>query len=211
MVIARHGESEWNRIHRYQGQLDAPLSDLGKQQADKLAERLRNEKFQAIYTSPLQRCADTTTTIAQFHPGITVQQDPALMEIHHGEWQGKYADEITATYAEELEEWRLHPMRSQMPGGESFSNILKRSLEFKERVVQTHEDATILVCTHDVVIKVLIADVLGMDMDYINRIWLTNGSITEIIYSEPMPFLALLSDASHLGDLAVKFGGQKAL
>jgi probable phosphoglycerate mutase len=211
MVIARHGESEWNRIHRYQGQVDAPLSELGVQQAHKLAERLRNEQFQAIYSSPLQRCARTTEIIAQFHAGVATHTDAALMEIHHGEWQGKYVDDIIAQYAAGLEEWRIHPMRSQMPAGESFSNVLKRSLEFQERMLAAHPDDTILVCSHDVVIKIFIADVLGMDMDYINRIWLTNGSITEIVYDKPMPYLALLSDASHLGELAVKFGGQKAL
>ncbi len=211
MVIARHGESEWNRIHRYQGQLDAPLSELGIQQANLLAERLRNEQFAAIYTSPLQRCSHTTEIIANFHPGTDIHNDPALMEIHHGEWQGKYADEVNAQYGEGLQEWRVHPMRSQMPGGESFSNVLKRSLEYKERMLVAHPEETILVSTHDVVIKVLVADVLGMDMDNINRIWLTNGSISEIVYGEEMCYLATLSDASHLGDLAVKFGGQKAL
>lgn len=211
MIIVRHGESEWNRIHRYQGQLDAPLSELGTQQAQTLAKRLSEEKLDAIYTSPLKRCADTTKIIATKHEGVPLYESPALMEIHHGEWEGKYADEVNATYADGLNEWRLHPMRSQMPGGESFSNILKRCLEFKEEVIAKHVDQTILVSTHDVVIKILVADVLGMNMDNINRIWLTNGSISTIVYGGEIPYLATLSDASHLGELAVKFGGQKAI
>jgi phosphoserine phosphatase len=213
MIIVRHGESEWNRIHRYQGQIDAPLSELGIRHAHLLAERLRDEPIDCIYTSPLQRCSHTTNIISDYHPDVPIHKDPALMEIHHGDWQGKYADEITAHYAEGLKEWRIHPMRSQMPGegGESFSNVLKRSLEFKERVIAQHKDQTILVSTHDVVIKILIADVLDMNMDTINRIWLTNGSISTIVYGDEMSYLACLSDASHLGDLAVKFGGQKAI
>lgn len=211
MILVRHGESEWNRIHRYQGQLDAPLSDVGIKQAHLLAERLRGEPLNAIYTSPLQRCARTTEIIAAFHPDVPVHQDNALLEIHHGEWQGKYADEVNASYADGLQEWRLYPTRSQMPGGESFSNVLKRSLDFKERTLQNHPDQTILVSTHDVVLKILIADVLGMNMDYINRIWLTNGSITIIEYGDEMSYLVSLSEARHLGDLAVQYGGQKAL
>jgi probable phosphoglycerate mutase len=212
MIIVRHGESEWNRIHRYQGQLDAPLSELGVQQANALAERLRAEKVERIYTSPLQRCSHTAEIIAAHHPDVPTEKDEALMEIHHGEWQGKYADEVNAQYAEGLQEWRVHPMRSQMPGGESLSNVLKRTLDFKEAVLAKHNaDGCVIVVTHDVVIKILVADVLNMNMDYINRIWLTNGSISLIDYGEEMSYLASLSEACHLGDMAVQFGGQKAL
>ncbi len=211
MLIARHGESEWNRIHRYQGQLDAPLSEQGVQQARLLAQRLSQEPIAAIYTSPLKRAAHTADIIAEMHSGVPLTTDDALMEIHHGDWQGKYADEVLAEYADGLNEWRMNPMRSQMPNGESFSNVYKRTIEFQERMLAQHADETILVSTHDVVIKILVADVLRMDMNAINRIWLTNGSLTAIHYSNDMSYLVSLSDACHLGDLAVKYGGQKAL
>ncbi len=211
MIIVRHGESEWNRIHRYQGQLDAPLSELGQRQADALAERLKAETLDHIYTSPLQRSAVTATTIARWHPDVPLHYDDALLEIHHGEWQGKYADEIHATYAEGLYEWRWYPMRSQMPGGESFSNVLKRTLAFQERLAVAHPGQNILVSTHDVVIKILVAHALGMDMNRMNNIWIGNASISIIDYSAALPFLVSLSDASHLGALATSREDQKAL
>nr|MCU0494196.1 histidine phosphatase family protein [Chloroflexaceae bacterium] len=151
MIIVRHGESEWNRIHRYQGQIDSPLSELGLRQADALGQRLKKEEMSHIYTSPLQRAALTAKAIAAFHPGVPYTEEAALLEIHHGEWQGKYANEIAEEYGEGLQEWRKHPTRSQMPGGESFSNILKRTLDFKERVIEQHPDQTLVVSTHDVV------------------------------------------------------------
>ena len=212
MIIVRHGESEWNRIHRYQGQLDAPLSDLGLRQAEALAERLKNEPITHIYSSRLQRAARTAQTIASpHHASVPFEYSEDLLEIHHGEWQGKYADEITAQYSDGLREWREHPTRSQMPGGESFSNILKRTLDFQERAYAKHKDETILVSTHDVIVKILVADALGMDMDRINRIWITNASISEIEYGSDLPYLASLSDACHLGVLASTREGQKAL
>ena len=112
-ILVRHGESEWNRIGRYQGQLDAPLSELGLKQADALAERLQNEKLDAIFTSPLQRAKRTAEAIARFHPRLELQEDPALMEIHHGTWQGLFASDVREQYGELLDEWRVYPTRSR--------------------------------------------------------------------------------------------------
>ena len=201
IILVRHGESEWNRLGIYQGQEDAPLSELGLRQADALANRLQHETIDTIYTSPLQRARKTAEAIARFHPHVPFVQDEALMEIHHGVWQGLLATEVRERYPEMLEEWRRFPTRCQMPGGESFSNILKRTLNFRERVCDVPADGTILFSTHDVVIKILIADVLGMPMDRINHIWVTNASISVVEYTENSPFLVSLSEACHLGQL----------
>jgi probable phosphoglycerate mutase len=211
MIIVRHGESEWNRIHRYQGQQDSPLSDLGRQQAEKLAERLRGEQFATIYTSPLQRAAHTAEAIAQYHPNVPLVRDEALLEIGHGEWEGKLAHEVENHFAAGLREWRRYPTRSQMPGGESFTNVLKRTLDFRDRVLAEHGGQTIVVSTHDVVAKILVADTLGMNMDRMNCLWIANASLSTIDYGGELPFLGSLSDSSHLGDLAVSHESQKAL
>jgi phosphoserine phosphatase len=201
LILVRHGESEWNRSGRYQGQEDAPLSELGLRQADALGNRLQHERIDAIYASPLQRARLTGEAIARFHPTVPFMEDRALLEIHHGEWQGLLAEEVRERYPELLEEWRTYPTRCQMPGGESFSNILKRTLNMRERVSREHGDGTVIFSTHDVVIKILIADALGMHMDRINRIWVTNASISVIEYTDQIPFLVSLSEACHLGQL----------
>lgn len=212
LILVRHGESEWNRIGRYQGQEDAPLSQLGLRQAEALATRLATEHFDAIYASPLQRAKRTAEAIAEYHPDVPFTEDPALLEIHHGDWQGLYAADVRERYGEQLEEWRTYPTRVQMPNGESFSNILKRTLNFRERVAHEHPgDSTVLVSTHDVVIKILIADALGMHMDRINRLWITNASISVVEYTDDLPFLVSLSEASHLGHLETVREKQEAI
>jgi probable phosphoglycerate mutase len=211
LIIIRHGESEWNRAGRYQGQQDAPLSELGLRQAEALAERLRREPLDAIYTSPLQRAARTAEAVARHHPALPLQHEPALMEIHHGDWEGLLVDEVKGRFAVGLTEWRLHPTRSQMPGGESFSNILKRVLDCKDRLLARYPDQTVLVSTHDVVVKILVANALGMDMDRINRIWVTNASISVVEYGDDLPYLVSLSEACHLGRLETARENQKAL
>ena len=211
LILVRHGESEWNRTGRYQGQADAPLSSLGLQQAEALAKRLQQEKIDTIYTSPLQRARRTAEAIARFHPDVPFVEDRALFEIHHGDWQGLLAAEVRERYAEALDEWRTHPTRCQMPGGESFSNILKRTLNFKERISQRHPDGTVLVSTHDVVVKILIADALGVNMDRINRLWITNASISVVEYTDDLPYLVSLSEACHLGHLETVREKQEAI
>ena len=201
LILVRHGESEWNRISRYQGQEDAPLSELGLRQAEALGQRLATEKLDAIYASPLQRALRTAQAIARFHPSVPFTEDQALYEIHHGDWQGLLAHEVRERYGEGLEEWRMFPTRSQMPNGESFSNILKRTVNFRERIARLHPDQTVLVSTHDVVVKILIAEALGMPMDRLNRIWVTNASISVLEYTDSLPFLVSLGEACHLGQL----------
>jgi phosphoserine phosphatase len=211
LIIVRHGESEWNRVGRYQGQQDAPLSDLGARQAEALAGRLQREPLDAIFTSPLARAAKTAEAIARYHPTVPFEHASALLEIGHGDWEGLMADEVIARYDAGLREWRNHPTRAQMPNGESFSNILKRVLDFKEQLCVDFHGRNVLVSTHDVVVKILVADALGMNMDRINRIWVTNASISVIEYSEDLPYLISLSEACHLGRLETVRERQKAI
>lgn len=211
LFLVRHGESEWNRIHRYQGQLDTNLTELGLQQAELLGTRLSSETVDCIYTSPLQRCSLTARAIAAHHPQAPLIEDRAIIEIDHGEWQGLSAEEVNSRYGAGLAEWRRFPTRSQMPGGESFSNVLKRSLDFRDRLLAERGDQAIAVSTHDVIVKILIADALGMAMDRINRIWIGNASISIVDYGSDLPYLAALSESCHLGNIASTPAGQKAL
>lgn len=211
LIIVRHGESEWNRIGRYQGQADAPLSELGLRQAEALALRLADEPIDYIFASSLQRAAKTGEAIARFHRDTPFEYTNALLEINHGDWEGLMAEEVMERYGPGLLEWREHPTRSQMPNGESFSNILKRVLDFKEHLIKTYPDKNVLVSTHDVVVKILVADALGMNMDRINRIWVTNASISVIEYGDDLPYLVSLSEASHLGRLETVRERQKAI
>ena len=201
LIIVRHGESEWNCVGRYQGQRDARLSELGLRQANALAQRLRHEPIDVIFTSPLQRAAKTAEAIARFHPEVPLEYAPEIMEISHGDWEGLLTKEVLERYGAGLREWHWHPTRAQMPNGESFSNILKRVLDFKERLVEQYHERNVLLSTHDVVVKILVADALGMNMDRINRIWVTNASISVIEYSDDLPYLVSLSEACHLGRL----------
>ena len=131
----RHGETTWNAIGRTQGQLDAPLSDLGHAQARDAAEILRGEPIERIVASPLSRARDTAAAAAAAL-GLSVAFDPELMEFHAGEWQGEERGEnIRGYFAREIDP----------PGGETFADFASRAWRAVARAVADGPN-TLVVC-----------------------------------------------------------------
>src|SRR5439155_25997006 len=94
LVLARHGETDWNREHRLQGWADPPLNDLGREQSLELAEALRGESFDAVYSSDLRRASETARAVAGRLGLPSVIEDASLREVDLGSWSGKLRDEI---------------------------------------------------------------------------------------------------------------------
>src|SRR5262245_17154670 len=103
MVLVRHGETDWNREERFQGQLDIPLNDVGRSQATRLKQQLSDFDFDAVYSSPLTRALETARMIAG---GVPVQCDMRLTEVHHGSWQGKTKRDIADRWTDEWNRWQ---------------------------------------------------------------------------------------------------------
>jgi probable phosphoglycerate mutase len=93
ILLARHGETDWNRELRYQGHADEPLNDTGRAQARELGERLRGEPIVAVYSSDLLRASETADIVAGTL-GLPVELDPRFREIHVGSWQGRTREEL---------------------------------------------------------------------------------------------------------------------
>lgn len=130
----RHGETTWNAAGRTQGQLDAPLSERGREQAARAAEILRGEPVSRIVASPLSRARDTAEAAART-TGAPISFDDALMEFHAGEWQGEFRGENIAPYfAGELDP----------PGGETFKDFAARGWAALTKAAA--EPGTLIVC-----------------------------------------------------------------
>ena len=131
----RHGETTWNAVGRTQGQLDAPLSDLGREQAASAAAALKGEPVERIVASPLSRARDTAEAAAAAL-GLDVTFDEELMEFNAGEWQGQLRGErIRAYFAREQDP----------PGGESFDVFAERSWNAIRRAASLGPN-TLIVC-----------------------------------------------------------------
>jgi broad specificity phosphatase PhoE len=138
LLLARHGETDWNREQRWQGQSDTPLNDTGRAQARALAEALASERIDAVYSSDLMRAHETARLIAE-QRGLDVTAIPDLRERSFGSVEGMTTDEIQARYPGIELPWSDGETREAMAG---------RVLATLERIADTHPDAYVLVVSH---------------------------------------------------------------
>src|SRR5579863_3563976 len=120
--LLRHPEPEASARGRCYGSLDVALSPEGIRQARSVADRLAQEIFTAIYTSPRQRCTQAAQILAAGRT-CPVETMPALRELDFGEFEGRTYDEIAATYPGLYQRWMERPTETQFPGGESFLDM----------------------------------------------------------------------------------------
>lgn len=167
VLLVRHGETPWNREGRYQGRTDIPLSADGEAQVRRLGERLRSVSFKTAIASPLSRAKATAEAI---HRGPLELAD-GLLEISHGEWEGKLASEVELSHAEMFGVWRTAPGRDAKAGpkAESLGDVEARAWPVLERLCATlGETDTGLIVAHDAVNRVLLCRVLGLSLE---RVW----------------------------------------
>lgn len=136
ILLARHGETEWNRTGRYQGWADPPLNETGRAQARLLAEQLRSTPFDAVYSSDLRRARETAEIVAAPH-GVPVVVEPGLREIDVGEWSGLTRAQVEARFPDD-----------ERPGGETRQHHTARVLAAAERIARAHPGQRILLVSH---------------------------------------------------------------
>lgn len=173
----RHGETDWNRTRRAQGQADVPLNDEGRAQALEAARHLADVDVVAVYSSDLGRAVDTAAPIADKH-GLEVRTDPRLREIDQGEWEGVPVDEIKERWPElwgPARHWR------RRPGGESPAEVRVRALAALRDIVRSHPDGAVVVASHGGTIRWIGAAALGLDDRGSARMHgLANGGIVSV-------------------------------
>ncbi|MBI5829008.1 MAG: histidine phosphatase family protein [Chloroflexi bacterium] len=162
LYLVRHGDTTWAEQNRFAGAADVPLSDLGRERVDRLARRLSSFSLSAIYSSPLRRARETAEALARPH-GLTVFPMPQLREIDHGDWEGLTFEEVEARYPGEVAGWKADPLRCACVNGENGQSVLDRALPALERVIAAHPEHSIVVVSHKVVNRLLIARYLGLD------------------------------------------------
>lgn len=196
--LVRHGQSTWNEIGRIQGKQDPPLSALGRRQATTLANALRNLPLDAVYSSPQQRARMTADPTAGDHnlPVTTVE---GLAEIDHGFWEGLTEAQIQQRFGISFYTWLRRPSQTLMPGGEHTLAVQLRVLgAWRGIVAQNAGHNNVLVVSHDIPLKVIVADVLQLSLDHIGQFVLNNAAITTIQHTDGDLQVLQLNDRCHL-------------
>ena len=203
LILVRHGETNWNRDGRFQGQIDIPLNSNGHAQAEAARGFLADVPIQKAISSSMTRPRETAEGILKSHPGVTLEQTDGLVEIGHGLWEGKLESEIKAEWGALLEEWKRTPETVQMPEGETIQDVWDRSVQSWNTIANDLDAAeTALVVAHDAVNKTILCHLLGLTPADIWAVKQGNGGVTVVdMPTEPgqPAVVACLNLTSHLG------------
>lgn len=204
LYLVRHGETEWNKQSRVQGQTDTALSDTGIRQAHALAERLRTTDIDVIYSSGLKRAKITAEIIAA-HKKYPVNEKTDCREINFGPWEGLTIHEIKAKYHEHYKIYREDPKSFSLPGAETFSSVADRTYAAIMDVVRQHRGQNILLVSHSTALKAAIMRILDIDLHNYTKFRIDNASLTTLFFHEDDPKKAVvisMNDTCHLNGLS---------
>ncbi len=168
------------------------LADDGQQAAERLARDLARHDIDAIYTSPMERTAETAEIIAAPH---RLRPTPAedLTEVDFGDWTGSSLESLR-----ELADWetvQTSPSRFRFPGGESFVEAQERAVAYLERIAAQHPQATLIAVSHADIIKLALSRYLGQQMDHFQRLRISTASVSEIcVRPERTPVVVSVND-----------------
>lgn len=203
VLAIRHGETAWNVDTRIQGQLDIPLNDTGRWQAERLAAALADEGVQALYSSDLLRAHQTAQAIARV-TGLPIVTDAGLRERGFGEYEGHTYKEIEARWPEGSERWRRREPDFQPGGhGESLNTFFARCTGVAARLAAAHPGQTVAIVAHGGVMDCLYRAASRVDLQAPRSWQLGNASVNRLLFTSEGFTLVGWSDTSHLDDQAL--------
>lgn len=198
LILIRHGETLWNTERRMQGHRDSALTERGLWQAQKLGERMKTEKFSALYSSDLPRAARTAQCIADA-TGCVVVPDERLRERHFGMFEGLTQAEMQAQAPEIHHRFMSRDPQFAVPGGESPAEFYSRSRAALEDLALRHAGATIAVVTHGLVLDTAYRAASGLALDAQRPVPLVNASLNWFEFDGAWR-ARRWGDADHLGE-----------
>ena len=174
ILLARHGETDWNLEGRFQGFADPPLNDTGRAQAAGLGAQLMDVELTAVYSSPLRRAFETAELLAAPHRLAPVALE-ALREVDVGSWQGLTREEVETRYPEQFTRWLDYGQGWQ--DGESYDEMARRVVAMLLQLATAHDGNRILVVTHGGPIRAAFAFADGSSYADARRLGPTIGNV----------------------------------
>jgi len=199
LILVRHGETEWNVQHRYQGQSDVSLSELGQRQAQHVAGRLADQKIDAMYASDLKRAWETAGAIAE-KKGLEILPDPRLRELKFGILEGLTFEEAEKQYPEMIAAW-LDDFNNTPEGAETIDQFNMRIVSFLDDIKRKHAEQVLLLVGHGGSLSEILRVVLGLSPERRWYIEMDNASLSEVLIADDYVALKHINDTCHLQNL----------
>ena len=163
LYIVRHGETEWNVIKRFQGQLNTPLTEKGMEKLKETGKNLENVLFEEVYTSELERTVNSAEIILNENRGyknkkMELKKLAELNEVHFGVWQGLKYEEVFLKYPEEANNYfyNVKNYKAENVEAENLKDALERFLRGINKILDNHKSGNILIVTHGTVFEMFI-------------------------------------------------------
>ena len=198
LYLVRHGATQLTAEDRFAGAVGVDLSDEGRWQAGRLAERLAPENIRAVYCSPLGRTVETAEILARPHR-LDVKRRDGLREISHGRWEGLTRQEVESRFSDEYTAWEADPFTFAPRDGESGVAVLARALPVIREIVVAHAGESVLVVSHKATLRILVSSLLVFDArGYRDRLDQSPACLNVVDFKDPVRArLMLFNDTSH--------------
>ena len=196
--LVRHGETEWNKLGRFQGQQDIALNPRGLAQAKETARAMADDGVIALYSSPLQRTMQVANEISRL-TSVPVVPLPGVKELNLGELEGVTGEEMRTIWPAVYSAWSQDPGTLSMPKGESLSQLQDRAWRSLQEVEKAHSgDDVIVVVSHNFAIRTMIHKVLGLPLTNFHRLSLDLSSVSTVEYTSRGRRLTCYNFTGHL-------------
>jgi broad specificity phosphatase PhoE len=175
--LVRHGETEWNKLGRFQGHQDISLNERGLAQAKETAKAAAGWGHCAIYSSPLVRTVQVAEEIAKV-TSVPVTKQPGLEELSLGDLEGVTGEEMRDKWPEVFAVWGTNPEKITMPNGESLVQLRERAWQAILDIEQKHSgDDAVVVISHNFAIRSIVGELLGVPLEHFHRMSLSLASV----------------------------------
>jgi broad specificity phosphatase PhoE len=199
--LVRHGVTEWNQDGRFQGHIDVPLSELGRQQAAAAGERIARLPIAHCFASDLSRALLTARIIAE-RCDLDVEPDVDLREANKGELEGKRWDPATQMLGDESHYHNELDLNARPPGGESLMDVRERCRRFLVRLTEREPEISegdFLIVGHGGTLRIMLAELLRFPPDASKAFRFDNCSLTTVQNRNGLPpLLVAYNDSMHL-------------
>jgi probable phosphoglycerate mutase len=180
LFLVRHGETDWNKLGRFQGQNGVALNQRGLAQAKDTARAAIAWQPIALYSSPLCRTMQVAQEISRL-VGVAVIPELRLQELDLGELDGVTGEEMQSGWPQVYDTWRNEPAIVVLPGGESLAQLQERAWQALTDLEQAHRgDDIVVVISHNFTIRAICSKLLGMPLANFHRTYLSLGSVSVI-------------------------------